>query len=222
MIDKFQNIMRQQASLVSNSVAQSALGTVVAYDQLNHYASVQLYPADPTDPTSIAMITGMLPIFSQWVGAGWGFFTPPSIGDIVDVHFQEGSIQNGYISLRTWNESAPPLNVPSGEAWLVHQSGSFIKMTNDGNISINTPNNVNITCNTANVNATASANVTAPAINLDGVVEMGNLSASLTGLMNSVAIGVYNSHTHNLPSGVSDIPNQLLDSSSLTNNVKAN
>lgn len=193
MIDKFLNVMRQQASLVNNSISSTALGTIVAYDQSQYYASVQLYPADPADHTSSPMITGMMPIFSPWVGSGWGLFSPPNIGDIVEVHFQEGSLQNGYIGLRTWNLNQLPLSVPSGEFWLVHETGSYIKLTNDGNISIN------------------------------GTVNLGELTSSVKKLMNEVALGVYNSHTHNVTGGLTTIPNQQLDpSTALTSNTKAN
>lgn len=207
-IDKFLNIIKQQAALVNNSNASTALGTIVAYDELNHYASVQLYPADSNDPTSQAMITGMLPIFSQWVGSEWGFFTPPGIGDIVEVHFQEGSLQNGYIGLRTWSLNSIPLQVPSGEAWLVHKEGAYIKLTNNGKITIGSD---------------VEIDVTAPVINIGGgAVNLGDVGGALTGIMNNIAIGVYNGHTHNTPSGVSDPPNQPLDASALTTNVQAN
>lgn len=223
-VDRFLNIMRQQASLVNNSIASTAIGTIVAYDQSQHYASVQLYPADPDDASSSPMITGMLPIFSPWVGANWGMFSPPAIGDIVEVHFQEGSLQNGYIGMRTWNLGHPPLSVPSGEFWLVHQTGSYIKMKNNGEIDISTPVKINVSCATAEITATTSAKVTSPNIQLSGSVQLGNLSQSLTGLMNDVAIGVYNSHTHSDPQGgTTGVPNQLISpSTALTTNVTAN
>lgn len=208
MIDKFLNIMRQQASLVNNSIASTAIGKIVAYDQVQHYASVELYPADTDDALSSPMVTGMMPIFSPWVGSGWGMFSPPSIGDIVEVHFQEGSLQNGYIGMKTWNLNHPPLSVPSGEWWLVHQSGSSIKLTNDGKVSIQSGLEIDIT---------------APIVNVSGgSVNLGDLGDTLTGLMNDVAIGVYNTHTHDVPDGVSDAPNQLLTGSALTTNVMAN
>ncbi len=205
MIDKFLNIMRVQASQVSNGTAQTALGKIIAYDQVNFYANVELYPA--TEEEGQPLTTGMLPIFSPFVGNGWGLFCAPSIGDIVEVHFQEGSFQNGYIGMRCW-QLGQNSSVPSGEMWLVHKSGAFIKMTSNEKISINSPVEIDIT---------------APIVQIAGEVKLGDLESALTGLMNDVAISVYNNHTHDIVSpSVTEVPNQQLDSTALTTNVQAN
>jgi hypothetical protein len=205
-IEKFLNIIKLQSSLLNNGSAHPALGKIVAYDQNNFYANVELYP-DPLNPDQ-PTTTGWLPIFSAWVGNGWGLFLAPSIGDIVEVKFQEGSLQNGYIGLRC-GQLGQNLSVPSGEAWLVHKSGSYIKMTNDEKIEINSPVEINVVAPVVNVNSES--------------VNLGNLSQAVTSLMNDVAIGVFNSHTHNIvSSGVTAMPNQQLDSTALTTNVKGN
>lgn len=194
-IDRFLNIMKIQASLASNGTAVTALGQISAYDAANYYAQVELYAADPSDPASQPTQTPWLPIFSPWVGNGWGFFAPPSVGDIVEVHYQEGSLQNAYIGLRTWYTGVAPLNVPSGELWLVHNSGSFIKMTNDGAVSINST-----------------------------TVQLGEVTSTLLALINSTAQNLYNTHTHTVSGAVTlppDAPFQW-GPGTLTTNTKAN
>jgi hypothetical protein len=36
----------------------------------------------------------------------------------------------------SWSDKAAPPPTPSGEFWLIHQSGSFIKLQNDGTIQV--------------------------------------------------------------------------------------
>jgi hypothetical protein len=51
---------------------------------------------------------------------------------------QEGSADNGVIVGGSFSDAArPPQNAPAGEFWLVHSSGSFLKLTNDGSVQIN-------------------------------------------------------------------------------------
>lgn len=210
--DKFQNMIRQQASLVQNSVNSTQLGSVVDYDPVNYLVIVELYPSE-SDGTQ-ALQTGWIPLFTQWSGNGWGMFAPPSPGDIIEVHYQEGSLQNAYAGLRTFNYNqipntppAPTGGVPSGEFWLIHKSGAFIKITNDTNISILSP---------------LAINLTAPTINLAGAVNMGNLMAALTPLLNGAAATAYNGHTHSNSGGVTTVPSILMDASMETSNTKGN
>ena len=84
-------------------------------------------------------LSGWLPVATQWVGAGWGFVCPPSPGDQVVVVPHDGDADNGIIVGRIYapQGNARPPPAPSGEFWLVHESGSFIKMLNTGAIQSN-------------------------------------------------------------------------------------
>ena len=44
---------------------------------------------------------------------------------------------------RLWSTQSPPPAAPVGEFWLVHRSGSFLKLTNDGTVQINGDLHVN-------------------------------------------------------------------------------
>lgn len=222
-VERFLNVMRIQASLTNNARAQTALGTVIAYDSDNFYANIELYPADPSDSESQPLQTGFIPIFSPWVGNGWGFFVAPNIGDVVEVHYQEGSFQNAYCGMRCWT-LGNNLSPPSGEMWLVHQSSSYIKMLNTGEIDI-VSGSAGSPAVPANINVTSSGiiNVTASTINLGGTVNMGDLLSTLTGFLNGSAMNVYNTHTHNDPvSGITGVPNQQMTASELSTHVKGN
>ena len=79
------NVMRAQAALASGEKSSVRLGIVDSYDAVNYCAKVRLQPQD--------ILSGWLPVTSQWVGNGWGLFSPPNIGDLVEIHFQEGSFE---------------------------------------------------------------------------------------------------------------------------------
>lgn len=93
------------------------------------------------------VITGWLPVSSYWVGNGWGMFAPLSIGDLVEVHFQEGSFEAGIINMRFFNDVARPLNVLSGEFWLQHKSGAYFKLLNNGNATFSDGHGATVTLN---------------------------------------------------------------------------
>ena len=195
-----------QAAIQQNGITYTGVGQVTAYDPANYYAQVQLLSETDDEP---ALQTGWIPIGTAWMGNGWGLFAPPNIGDIVAVHFQEGNLQNGFVGMRIYNQTSPPTEVQSGEFWLIHSSGAFIKLTNDHKLSISSPLEVNITAPTVNIgNAT---------------VNLGNTVGTLTALLNGLAQSVYNTHTHDISGGgVTLAPNQTMDSSTLTTNVQAN
>jgi phage baseplate assembly protein gpV len=82
------------------------------------------------------VLTGWLPILSAWVGAGWGMACPPSPGDQVLVLAQEGDAEHGVIVGRAFSDTQRAPAAPVGELWLVHKSGSFLKLANDGTVQV--------------------------------------------------------------------------------------
>lgn len=123
--------------------------------------------------------TGFIPYCTPWIG----WFAPPSNGDQALVLFQEGdkNVPIGAMLLYWDGSVQPPANIVAGEAILHHSSGSLIKLTNDGKITINgnveidvtspalnitTTNNVTVNAANINMTATGAINLTAPAINI--------------------------------------------------------
>lgn len=128
------NAMRRQAELVMGALAGVRSGIVSSYDPGNYSAKVRIMPENRE--------TGWLPIVSPWIGNGWGLFAPPSVGDAVEVQFHEDDAEAGYVGQRFFNDSDRPLNVPSGEFWLVHKSGSLFKFHNDGSVEMQAATNL--------------------------------------------------------------------------------
>ena len=157
------NTMKQMGSV--NHPPGMRLGRVTSFDPSNYSVKVMLQPE--------LALTGWLPLVSQWAGNGWGMFSPPTAGDgvhsgdFIVVQFHDGDFDNGVACQQFFNDQNRPLPVPSGEFWLVHKSGSFIKLLSDGSISSkgtwNHVGDLNLTGNEAvSGNVTAQGTVTAP------------------------------------------------------------
>jgi phage baseplate assembly protein gpV len=127
-LDRFLNALKSQAGALDQMLGQPRIGTVSSVDSRSSTARVKLQPE--------GVLTGWLPVLSPWVGSGWGIACPPAPGDQVLVLPQEGDAEHGIIVGRAFSETQQPPSADSGELWLVHRSGSFIKLMNDGTIQI--------------------------------------------------------------------------------------
>lgn len=153
------NMFRREGERVQSQRADTRIGIVDSYDPNLYCAKVRLQPEN--------VLTGFMPILTEWVGNGWGIVCPPSAGDVVDVHFQEGGKNAGFISKRFFSSKTLPPTVsgagaPSGEFWLVHQSGSFLKFTNDGKVSVNSASDMNFV-SAGDINLQAAGDINASA-----------------------------------------------------------
>ena len=73
------------------------------------------------------------------VSVGWqrvGMACPPSTGDQVLLIAHEGDVEQGVVVGRAFSQKQPPPAAPDGEMWLVHKSGSSLKLCADGTIQI--------------------------------------------------------------------------------------
>ena len=127
-MDTLRNHMRIEAEKVAGRIATTRIATVTSYDPAHYAIRATIQPE--------GVLTGWIPLKSPWVGNGWGLYAPPSIGDAVELTFQEGVREAGMAGERFYSALVKPLPVPSGEFWVVHQSGSLIKFHNDGSVII--------------------------------------------------------------------------------------
>lgn len=128
-MSEFLNIVKAHAAALDRNQGQPRFAIVTSVDPVRYAARVSLQPE--------GVLTGWLPVLSPWVGPGWGIASLPQPGTQVLVLAQEGDAEHGVIAGQAFSDAAPPPNAPSGELWLVHKSGSFIKLANDGQIHIN-------------------------------------------------------------------------------------
>jgi uncharacterized protein involved in type VI secretion and phage assembly len=122
------NALKMHADALIQTQAQPRFGTITSVDPNTGTARVTVQPE--------GVLSGWLPILSPWVGTGWGMVCPPATGDQVLVLAQEGVAEHGVIVGRIFSSRQCPPPAPSGELWLVHQSGSYVKLLNDGTIQI--------------------------------------------------------------------------------------
>ena len=121
------NHFKSHAASLDQAIGQPRFGLVSSVDPTQATARVLLQPEN--------VLTGWLPLMSPLTGAGWGIFCPPSPGDQVLVIPQEGDAEHGIIvgSCFSFQKQAPA-GVAVGEIWMVHASGAFLRIRNDGSI----------------------------------------------------------------------------------------
>lgn len=127
-MDKLLNAIKGHTAAQDAAAGQPRFGVVTSVDARAGTARVQLQPE--------GVLTGWLPLLSPWVGAGWGVSCPPSPGDQVMVLAHEGDAEHGVIAGRAWSDKAQAPDTPAGELWLTHRSGSWVRLLNDGTVSV--------------------------------------------------------------------------------------
>lgn len=127
-MERFWNMVKARAGGLDGLAGVARFGLVTSFDPNTYAARVMIQPEN--------VLSGWLPVLSNWVGNGWGFAAPLTPGDQVLVLSQEAESEHGVIIGSVWSAVDKPVPVPSGELWLQHQSGSFIKLENNGTISI--------------------------------------------------------------------------------------
>jgi phage baseplate assembly protein gpV len=181
-MDRLFNTMRGQAASMDQAAGKPRFATVSSVDPAQASVRVMFEPE--------SVLSGWLPLLSNWVGVGWGLCCPPTPGDQVLVLTHDGDPENGVVIGSIWNDGASPPATPSGELWMVHASGSFLKLMKDGSISAQATKfelqgNLQVTGNIV-----ASGNVQ------DGTGTLAQLRS------------VFDLHTHNVTGDITGIPNQ--------------
>ena len=136
---RLQNALRAAAVGSQNAHADPKKGLVSAFDQARYAVKVFLQPQGNE--------TGWIPLGALWVGSGWGMYAPPSIGDQVEVTFEDGHGEAGAAGLKYFNDVDQALPVNSGEFWLVHKSGAFFKLLNTGALTFSDGKGATVTMN---------------------------------------------------------------------------
>lgn len=201
MIDDFMNAARQR---LGDDGTGPRTGTITGYDPVNGVVKVAIQPEGRE--------TNWIKLDCPGVGNGWGVAVGPQIGDEVTVSFESGDPNLGKVTARHTNSVNLPMPVPSGETWIVHQSGSLLKFHNDGTVEMVANTALNVTAQTANVTASISANVTAPAINLRANGQ------TLLKFVTEAFMALFNGHTH--VSGGTGVPATPMTNDHMTTTVK--
>jgi len=183
-----QNGIRLQALRSREGQVISRMGSVTGYNPNNYSVKCLIQPE--------GIATGWIPLATPWVGPGWGMFAPPTPGDMVMVEFEDGHLQAGFVQARFFNDNAQALPVNSGEFWLVHASGAFLKLLNSGALTFSDGQGATITLQNGDITSSANQwNHTGP-LSVDGDVDVtGTLAATVDVTGGSNDISLVN-HTH--------------------------
>ncbi|MFZ4214899.1 phage baseplate assembly protein V, partial [Pantoea endophytica] len=120
------NVMAASARQATMGEIGTRQGIITAYDPDAYVVKVQLQPSGEE--------TGWIPLSSPWVGKDWGMAAGPMIGAVVEVEFDSGLPGAGMATGQFYNDQDRCPGPPSGEFWLVHQSGSLLKFLNNGEV----------------------------------------------------------------------------------------
>lgn len=185
------NMMRQQAEAVNSRKPKTRMAVVSSYNQATHAVKVTYQPE--------GVESAWMPLGAIAVGNGFGIASGPNLGDQVVVEFSDGDYAAPKVVARLFSTLAQPPAVPAGEHWIVHQSGSLIKLHNDGSIEIT---------------ATAGITYTATQHHFVGPVQMDNTLNTTQKITSQADIqdntgsnnhtmsqmrSIYNGHTHPVP-----------------------
>jgi phage baseplate assembly protein gpV len=187
------NIVRRECERFFATQGKPRIGIIDSYDPNLYCAKVLLQPEN--------VLTGFLPIGTEFVGNGWGLLFGPTVGDVVEVQYQEGGKNAGYIGKRFYSSvTVPPGPVPSGEVWLVHQCGSFIKLTNDTKLTVNAVGDLDATVGGAtNLTSTGNVTMTTPNLIVNGnIIATGDITdqSETTNESMQAMRAKYNEHVH--------------------------
>lgn len=127
-MERFLNVMKAHAAALDRAQGQPRFGLVASADPARYAVRVSLQPE--------GVLTGWLPVLSQWVGAGWGMACLPAPGDQVLVLPQDGEAEHGVVVGSAYSDSALPPAAPAGELWLVHRSGAALHLAGDGTVRV--------------------------------------------------------------------------------------
>lgn len=126
--------------VVSEFLAQfvtTKYGQISSYNPNDYTVKVILMPTMEE--------TGFVPLSAPWVGNNFGAVFGPAIGDSVRLDFVDGRIEACLVGGRFFNNSARPPVVQSGQAAIVDSKGSYVKLNNDGTITLGAPTGITST-----------------------------------------------------------------------------
>ncbi len=175
-----------------NMQAKTQYGTVTAYNPNNYTVKVMLQPAGPE--------TDFIPLTAAWAGNNLGAVFGPPIGTDCRVDFVDGVVEASIAGGRFFNSKNPPPVVQSGQGAIVDGAGSFVRLNNDGTITLGAP--VGITSTTPLLKQVGNFEVDGSVTVTQNITATQNISdlAGTHGTLGQMRTA-YDGHTHADPQG---------------------
>ena len=127
-------IRRECEQMIAALVKMPRHGIVESYNPAN--ATVRIKFPEDLDYTGQPKRTGWIPWAAGSAGNGWTVMFAPALGMQATVHYSGGISNSAFASgaLHSTEQPPPTGGVPEGEFWMQHASGTYIKMTAEGEI----------------------------------------------------------------------------------------
>lgn len=122
------NQISMRSQMATAGFSGTRQGVITAYDPVEYAIKVALQPTGEE--------TGWIPLGTPWAGNGWGMAAGPMIDAEVQIDFDSGQIGVQMAGNQFYNNVDRCPGPPSGEFWIVHQSGSLLKFLNTGEILV--------------------------------------------------------------------------------------
>ena len=187
LAQEFRNIIQREISRALKQLALPRIGTVDSYDPVKH--AVKILHQDDSS------LSGWMPVAQPWAGNGWGFHAAPVIGAQAVVNYHDGDHNSPFMAHHLYSLADAPINTPSGDFYIAHQSGCQIKLMPNGTIQI----------------SGTTVNILSPAN------EIGVSGGTFQTVVIQPFMALYNEHTH----GGGPVPDQqMVASVHLSTNTK--
>lgn len=119
-------------------------GVVTSIDAAHYRVKVYLPILD--------LETDYIRVSSQYVGAGWGMYSLPHVGNEVLVIFPNGDLNNGIVDCKLYSEECDPAPGEGDCLTLVHESGSVLRFDRAGNVTLEAKGSLNLRGASVNLN----------------------------------------------------------------------
>ncbi len=162
-----------------NLQAKTQYGTISAYNPNNYTVKVMLQPE--------GLETGWIPLSASWTGQNMGAVFGPVIGTDCRVDFVGGVAEAAMAGGRFFNANFRPPVVQSGQGAIVDGAGSFVKLNNDGTLTLSA--GTGITCTTPTLTQNGNLNVTGT-ITAPNVVGTTDVTVATLSVKNHIHSGV--------------------------------
>jgi hypothetical protein len=164
------NLIHREALRVIHRSTRRTPVTVDSFDPKTYSSKFKLQP----DSIEQDVTTGLIPLHTLQSGNGFGWHSPPNIGDHGWLDFHEDDREGGTFTNATFNDKFKPIEVQAGELLYQHKTGSQIYFKTDGTVTIKDKNGTN----TIVMNGSDTITLTASKIVLAGTVYLGGADAS--------------------------------------------
>ena len=121
------------------------VGLVTSIDQAAYRAKVKLLLLD--------VETEWVRIATSYVGQGWGAKTMVHVGNEVLVNFVNGDLNDGIITGVLYSDEVDTPPTCPEDVCLVHESGTTVILKKDGDISVDSVKNIQVTAKKVDVKA---------------------------------------------------------------------